>query len=424
MRLIFNTLILLCVSSVGYAEELWPVQQRLIAEMESVTSTQPNEVRKDVVNDFINALQELEDKGLGDVRLFEGENNTEKRQLAQAKLEMIVSQLEGLVETYHQTVKPILLNNIKLKRKDAAYLHNQNALIKLLYSSKNNHATGKPVTGIWDYKQDVSDSLFSSRMVDAGIKVNFPELAEADWIKQALAMETELIVLRKMHLRDKIKQPEAELEPGSVDSKKVVSGEANKFIVTNTSTSKIKILTPDISYAAIEAIDKKLLTRPHQTTVAMIEDEASAEQRMLIVQGFMKDIKRLEAENETFKSDLVAIVETYEKTVLPILLDNISLERVDVGAKANMGNLIGLFHASFANHNTGRPILGKLRYKADVSDSFFSSEIAEVGPLIDNPEMANEPYIKNALNMEAELAALLQKHKEYLKTEGYNTLIQ
>ena len=414
MHFIWITLVSIGMTSVTYAADLVQVEQQLLSEMDGLLATQArSDVRIAVVHDFVKNLQKLDDKDLGDVTLFLGDRGAEKRVQAQALLQEIQSQLMTSLETYEQTVKPILLNNIKLKRDDFAKEQNRGELIQLFFSSVQNHRTGKPVTGIWAYQQDVSDSIFSTKLVDAGLKVNFPRLIEAEWMKKALDMEAELLVLREMHRGVSIAQMQAE-KSKQADKPRVASKVSK---TASRKTAHVKSFLLDVSASALSSIEQKLLSRPKSISLAYLEKDLPSEQRLLTVQKFAQAIKQLDAEEdkESFRAALVDLVERYETSIQFILLDNISLVRADIGAKANKGDLINLFYANRSNHNTGKPILGKLRYEKDVSSSLFSTEMAEVGLLVDKPDLANAPYIQNALNMEAELAVLLQKHQEYQK---------
>lgn len=104
-----------------------------------------------------------------------------------------------ILKVYEGQVRPILVNNIRLQRKDDVAQLNKGELIALFFSNRSNNYTGKPFTGKLIYKKDVSDSIFSEKIEEVGLLVEKPELKQAPFIQRALNMEEELSVFLQKH---------------------------------------------------------------------------------------------------------------------------------------------------------------------------------------------------------------------------------
>ncbi|WP_157753591.1 hypothetical protein [Ghiorsea bivora] len=319
--------------------------------------------RDNIVKHFVRKLIKLDDRGLGAVHSDKNQDD----------LTALKREIEDLTYTYTHKVRPVLLNNIKLKRKDNGARMNKVELSKLMFASKYNHKTRKPIVGIFSYQQDIDDSLFGEKLVQAGLFVNFPELKEAPWVKQALKMDVELTAFRRMHLAymDGIKFSYKQLKKSSVQ----------------------KSMAPEQS----------------------IVSDWPAYKREKVVRKFVRKMQKLDDKQpfSAFKQDLVTLIATFEHTVKPILIDNINMKRFDIGARANKGDLISLFYPSNRNYKTGKPISSKLYHGG-------SSE-HDLGYLVVQPELAQDDVVQSALVMETELAKLLKEHRIYLK--AYKSLM-
>jgi len=340
------------------AYDIAATMERLYVESKQDRVVIADEYQRDnIVKHFVRKLSKLDDKDLGAV-------NSDKNQ---DDLTALKREIEGLTYTYTHKVRPVLLNNIKLKRKDNGARMNKVELSKLMFSSKYNHQTRKPIVGIFSYQQDIDDSLFSEKLVKAGLFVNFPQLKEAPWVKQALKMDVELAAFRRMHLAymDGIKFSHNQLKKSSVQK--------------------------NIQYEQ-----------------SMVGDWP-AYKREKVVRKFVRKMQKLDDKQpfSAFKQDLVSLIATFEHTVKPILIDNINMKRFDIGARANKGDLISLFYPSNRNYKAGKPISSKLYHGG-------SSE-RDLGYLVVQPELAKDDVVQRALAMETELAKLLQEHRIYLK---------
>ena len=313
--------------------------------------------RDRIVRHFTKKVAKFDDLGLGDVQ---GEKNKQD-------LDALKQKLEVLLQIYQEEVRPILLNNIVLKRKDIGEKMNKVELSKLVFPTKYNHKTRKPIGGIFHYKQDIDDSFFGEQWVDAGLLVNFPEIADEKWVKDALKMDAELIAFWRIHLA----------------------------YMDGISTAKINTA-------------KKSAVAVTPTHVKPQLNDWPAYKREKVVRKFVRKMQKLD-DNKTwdaFKQDLVVMLETYEYTVKPILVDNVNQRRPDIGAKANKGDLIGLFYPHQRNYKTGKPISSKLSHQD--GDRM-------VGYLVQNPALKDDDVVKRVLVMQDELKKLLEEHKSYMK---------
>ncbi len=358
----FSLLMLFMGSTWLWAAEydVYTTMDHLYAESKQDRAVVADEYERDrIVKHFVKKLSKLDDKGLGAV-------NSDKNP---DDLLALKREIEDLTYTYKHKVRPVLLNNIKLKRKDNGARMNKVELSKLMFATKYNHKTRKPIMGIFSYQQDIDDSLFGENLVQAGLFVNFPQLKEEDWVKQALRMDVELAAFRRMHLAymDGIKFSHHELKKSSVQKN----------------------------------------TKYKQSMVS----DWPAYKREKVVRKFVRKMEKLDDKQpfSSFKQDLVTLIATFEQTVKPILIDNINMKRFDIGARANKGDLISLFYPSNRNYKTGKPISSKLYHGG--------SSKHELGYLVVHPERAQDDVVKRALVMENELAKLLQEHKTYLKND-------
>lgn len=388
---------------------------QLLEEAGKVTKENEGKLRVSLVHAFSNNLKQLDDKGLGDSRLFMDKQDVAKREQAQQQLDLFSKELGQIVDEYHQNIKPILLNNLKYKRQDKAAVQNYADLVKLFFVTKDNHYTGKPVTGLLFYKQDISDSIFSEKIVDAGMELNFPELKEAAWLTVALQMEAELNALRKLHQNDYELANKIAEQPSQPNVKPVQVKKENKHeSLISAHITPFKRVSTDVAQAHIT---QEISKSTKVITAAVREEELPIGQRITRVQKFTRALRKLNVEQSLplLEAEVNALVKTYRETIQPILIKNVSLKRQDAGARANKGDLFALFFRHRSNHYTGKPISGKLRYQKDVSNSLFSKKIMEVGLLVEQPNLADKLFIQDALNMEAELVVLLDKHRDYIK---------
>ena len=358
----FSLLMLFMGSTWLWAAEydVYTTMDHLYAESKQDRSVIADEYERDrIVKHFVKKLSKLDDKGLGDI-------NSDKNP---DDLFALKREIEDLTYTYTHKVRPVLLNNIKLNRQDNGAKMNKGDLSKLMFTTKYNHKTGKPISGIFSYQQDIDDSLFGEKLVQAGLLVNFPKLKEESWVKQALKMDTELVAFRRMHL-------------AYMDGAHFSRPKFKKSLVQKN-------------------------TKYKQNTTS----DWSIYKREKEVRKFVHKMKKLDNKQpfSAFKQDLVALLETFEQTVKPILIDNINLQRFDIGAKVNKGDLIALFYPNNKNYYTGKPVSSKL--------SHGGSSKHDIGYLVAQPELAQDDVVKRALVMEAELAKLLQEHKTYLERD-------
>ncbi len=330
--------------------------------------------RASLVKHWAKALTHLDDRGLGDVKLQNKDSAANEKALAALK-----SDIQALTTEYQQKIRGIFLNNFKFKRYDAVSRLNRDSLATLFFPSRYNHKTKRPIGGILHYKQNISDSFFSENMVDAGLLQNFPELKDEAWIQDAQTMETELLAI---------------------------------FNIYRESADGVKFVKPKTK---AERQSKVAVSKSH------VPDGLhtwSASKREKVVRKFVRKLQKLDDTQPfaDFKQDVVALLQTFEYTVKPILVDNVNQRRTDVGARANSGDLLGLFMENKYNHKTGKPISGKLKYEQDVS--LFSDEKKEVGYLVDDVSLQSDKVIQQALAMEQALQNLSNEHKKYLKFDN------
>ncbi len=157
-------------------------------------------------------------------------------------------------------------------------------------------------------------------------------------------------------------------------------------------------------------------------------------QRQKAVQAFVKQLKGLDDdglgdaslfslvdENEIkarvtrFQAKLKALVSTYQESIRPILMGQIQHKQKDHVASLVLGELISLSFPSANNHKTGKPVIGLLHYKQDMSDSWFASQWVDAGILKNFPEWENESWLIQGIHMDVELMVLRQMHREYLQ---------
>ena len=338
------------------------VRQELIRE--SKQQQRPvieDEYQRDrVVHHFVKKLSKLDDMGLGDVRVEQ----------ARDKLAVLKGKVEALVHTYQTEVRPILLNNVLLKRKDSGARMNKVDVSKLMFPTPYNHKTRRPIAGIFHYKQDMDDSLWHEKWVDAGLLVRFPDIEQEDWVQDALRMDAELMAFWRIHL-------------SYMDGIRVQKNKAYKH-------SSVQVKKD-----ADKGASKKL----------------SGYEREVLVRKFVRRLQKLDDGQpwQDFRHSLQVLVEEYRANIKPVLVDNVNLNRVDRGAKANKGELISLFYPHRRNYKTGLPVSGKLSHEEDGQP---------VGYLVDNPDLRQDTVVQQALVMEKELRQLLGEHKQYLKHEN------
>ena len=337
--------------------DVYTTMQHLYAESKQDRPVVTDEYERDrTVKHLVKKLSKFDDKDLGDVK---GEKNTKD-------LKVVKQEIEALTNTYKHQVRPILLNNIKLKRRDKGAKIIRTDLSKLMFKTSYNHKTKRPIAGIFSYQQDISDSLFSKNLVPAGLLVNFPELKEESWVKEALQMDVELTALLRMHM---------EYMDGVRFAKQKIKKSAVQLDDTHAQS--------------------KLSNLP-------------AHQREKVVRKFVRELERLDDDQPFigFKQDLEKLLENFEHTVKPVLVDNVNMQRKDMAARANRGDLISLFYPSSKNHKTGKPISSKLKHQE-------GGDMA--GYLAGNPTLSHDAVVQKALKMEAELMDLFKEHKAYLQ---------
>jgi len=305
--------------------------------------------RERIVKQWSKTLAKLDDRGLGDVK-----NKIHDT----TRLAALQHDVEAILKTYYTQVRPILLNNVKYKRKDSAARENQANVAQLTFPTSYNHKTKKPIGGIFNYKQNISDSFFSREMVEAGLLVNNPELEQSQWVQDALKMEGELRGFQRLNL-------------AYMDGLKFVSTK-----VAGTEKSSVSVNPEHVKTSVQSWSDHK---------------------REKVVRKFVRIMQKLNFNDKSddYKAKLNQLLDMYEYTVKSILVDNVSLHRTDIGARANLGDLIGLFYSSSAKNRRGKPI----------SDQLPTA-------------MQSDEVVQNALVMEAELETLLEEHKVYLKNEN------
>jgi len=358
--------------------------------------------RESVVEKFTKRLNRIDDFNLGDPRLRAKESSVTK-QAIQSDIKNFKAQLMSIVDEYKSKVRPILLNNLKFKRTDAAADQNKGFLVQLANRNKHNHKTGRPILGLMRYPMDISDSIFSERFVDAGLLVNFPDLAEQDWVLDAINMDDELYVIRQKHRKFRDGMTFKKINPKKSVSA-VVLGQA-KVVESKVSPSQVN--QAEVNQVEVNSSEEISVAEP-----------LSEDKRGRMVHKFSESLRKLDGNQGigALKSDLERIVNTYQHDIKPILVKNVNLERKDVAARGNRGDLISMFYPSSYNHKTGLPITGKLRYQKDVG-SMFETKMEDAGALVTHPELAQDPIVLAALKMEEELKILLKEHRDYLKRE-------
>ncbi len=329
------------------------------------------DLRASIVKHWAKALAHLDDRGLGDAKLQNKDSVKNEKALATLK-----SDIQSLTAEYQQKIRGIFLNNFKFKRYDAVSRLNRDSLATLFFPSRYNHKTKRPIAGILHYQQNISDSFFSQNIVNAGLLQNYPELKDEAWIQDAQAMETELLAIFNIY-RER------------VDGVKFVKPQTKAEYQSKVAVNKSHV--PDGLHAW------------------------SASKREKEVRKFVRRLQKLDDTQPfaDFKRDLVSLLQTFEYTVKPILVDNVNQRRTDIGARANNGDLLGLFMKNKYNHKTGKPISGKLKYQKDMS--LFDNETKDVGYLVDDVSRQNDKVIQQALAMEQALQNLSNEHEKYLK---------
>ncbi|MDX8387734.1 MAG: hypothetical protein R8M46_04260 [Ghiorsea sp.] len=356
--------------------------------------------RWSIIRDFVKDLKNLNDLELGSPELLAASNDSVNDDEQESKIKLFAEHMKEIFLNYQTSVKPILLNNVKLKRRDDFAKQNKGELSGLFSKVINNHRTGRPVTGILNYKVDVSDSFFSEEIVDAGLLINFPELEHEIWVSDALRMEDELLVLYRMHRT-------------YLDGIKYEKANQSEVISKAISSKKIG------SYALLKGEDLESLAATEKAlhVIPISKSKAATPQtRVDSIHTFVRSLKKVNVGQDIrlLKEDLVSIVSMYHEQVKPILMDNVKLNRDDDAAKQNSGELLSLFFPHSRNHHTGKPISGMLRYQQDVSSFFSEEKLEEAGVLTEHPELEKEKFIQDALTMESELIVLAEQHRKYL----------
>jgi len=353
--------------------------------------------RMKLIHEFVKRLRSLDDLGLGSPALqAEGAERDEHA----LRLERLVVRIQSLLQDYHHVIKPVLLNNIKLKRSDDIAKQNQGELFILFRKTKYNHRTARPISGILHYKADISTSIFSEKLVDAGLLVNFPNLAQEPWVMDALAMEDELLVFFRMHRE-------------SLDG--VIYEKTNEAVSLSQDVASTKpvsqILSKGIDRKSLVATEKALQKRAASTAKPL-----PAQERRRDVHRFVKALQSLGKVQDValLKKEMALVVSMYQDMISPILLNNVKLKREDDAAKQNSGELLSLFFANRHNHHTGKPVSGILRYQHDISSFFAPPQWEDAGWLVVYPDLADDKVIQDALVMESELTVLAEQHRKYL----------
>ena len=404
--LLLGSLLLFASAAQASTYDLNQVHSALISEIEKLqVQTMPElsvEERMAKVERFVFDLKKLNDFGLGSPDLAGKAKSTE----VVANLAKLKAYLQELETSYQKDVRPLLVQNIRQQQVDKGAKHNKGSLIALFFSTKNNHRTGKFMSGIWAYQESVSTSLFSSKQVDAGLVVNFPELTDEDWVKEAFRMEGELLALLRMH-REYLDGAEYKKR----DSDVIASDQ--KKVAIRSPLLKAKItLSQEYGMDMVE-VEKSL-----QAFVYSSEVQPEEQKRMSMIQDFVKNLKQLDENNEGFEESLFKLVAYYQQNVKPVLVGNVRTGRADLASRNNAGEILSLFYKKKENHFTGKPVTGKLLYEVDNSSFFEEEQWVEVGFLAEHPELKESQTIKDALLMEAELKVLSMQHYQYLNDSG------
>jgi len=269
-----------------------------------------------------------------------------------------------LLNTYQHKVRPILLNNLKFKRKDSVAQLNKADLSTLVFPTKYNHKTRKPIAGIFAYKQNISDSWFDKHMVDAGLFNNFPELKHEAWVQDVLDMDRELAAFWRIH----------------------------KSYQDGMKFTRPKTLAEKQSQVQVD----------HRVVLSAVHDWP-AYKREKVVRKFIRQLQKVKKLKGVpdIKQALQPLQRLFEETVKPILVDNVNMQRKDIGARANKGDLIGLFYDAHIKGRVGKPLQKLLQ------------------PYLDEQIISkDDAWVAQALGMENTLFKLRQEHIAYLKNES------
>jgi len=177
-----------------FALQINEVQPRLLEEIRDTNSAALSaNARMKSVSEFAKFGRKLTDFDLGsaDALLMGSDGQVQKQQAFMALLEEFRAR--------YLLVKPILFQNIKLQRDDAAAKVNRGDLQSLFYRHHRNHYTGKPVSGLLRFQDKESVGWFDEKMIDAGVLVQFPGLVQEKSIQAAILVESELAALLVMH---------------------------------------------------------------------------------------------------------------------------------------------------------------------------------------------------------------------------------
>jgi len=297
--------------------------------------------RKQLVKQWSKKLAKLDDRRLGDVK----DKVSDASQLLDLQHDV-----ESILKMYRSHVRDILLNNVKFERKGDVARDNQSNLALLSFPTKYNHKTKNPIGGILHYEQNISDSIFSREMVDAGLLVNYPDLEHAEWVQDAINMQNELRGFQRLHM-------------AYIDGIKFISTtvhEINESAVTIDTTQNESL--PDFK-------------------------------RERIVREFINSVLKLKQDetSTSFKKHLVEVLATYENKVKPILVNNVNMKRKDVAAESNKGELVKLFYIRSNPSHKKKPI-------------------SDIIPT----DIRADKVVQKALVMESELKTLFEEHKDYL----------
>lgn len=173
---------------------LTQVQPALTQAIAAATDdTLPSKQRIKLVHDFVQACKHIDDLGLGSAEALTWEVSIQL-----AKKKDFELQLQNIVAQY-QSVKPVLLQNIKLQRGDEAVQLNVGDMLSVFYSHRRNYHTGKPISGLLRHQSKKSLGWLESKTIDAGVLVQFPELEQSDMIQAAIQLETEFAALLQQH---------------------------------------------------------------------------------------------------------------------------------------------------------------------------------------------------------------------------------
>jgi len=366
MRIGMAVLLAWMMLTAAHAEDMYDTIDRLWAEAEQQSRpvVEDGDKRDVIVRHFVKKLAKFDDRGLGDVRLFAEGDAQKIKQDKQAELQGLVQDLQALLNTYQHKVRPILLNNLKFKRKDSVAQLNKADLSTLVFPTKYNHKTRKPIAGIFAYKQNISDSWFDKHMVDAGLFNNFPELKHEAWVQDVLDMDRELAAFWRIH----------------------------KSYQDGMKFTRPKTLAEKQSQVQVD----------HRVVLSAVHDWP-AYKREKVVRKFIRQLQKVKKLKGVpdIKQALQPLQRLFEETVKPILVDNVNMQRKDIGARANKGDLIGLFYDAHIKGRVGKPLQKLLQ------------------PYLDEKIVSeHDAWVTQALGMENTLFKLRQEHIAYLKNES------